>query len=303
MGRKNHRIAAIDIGSNTIHMVIMDLAGARLPQHRSSESVILKLGSVVTENKSLPASVYRKLRRTLKHFVRRAAKDKATQVLIVATQAMRALHHGERVIAGLSKEINVPIHLISGEREAQLGFLGVKSELRPRECQLIVDSGGASTELTLVKGSHPIEKVSIPLGAAVLSTQLRSDPPTAYEVVRLMIPIIQALRAAPTTGAPESALLTGGTAHHLLAVAKAEPTRLTRHDLQKAMKRLLHKPARKIARKFDMEVERARLLVPGALLVTALLDLYRLDHLRITTRGLRDGMAMAFVRDRSGWWN
>ena len=302
MKPKSHRIAAIDIGSNTIHMVIMDLTGSGSPQHRSSESVILKLGAVVTEKKSLPTSVYRKLRRTLKRFIHRAAKDKAAHVLIVATQAMRVLRQGGHVLGRLSKEIKVPIHLLSGKREAELGFLGVKTELRPSECQLIVDSGGASTELTLVKGSHPIENVSIPLGAAVLSAQLHSNPPTAFEVARLMIPIIQTLRAAPAKAAPHSALLTGGTAHHLLAVAKANPSRLTRRDLEHAIKRLLRKSAKKIAKKFGMDVERARLLVPGALLVTALLDHYALDHLRITKRGLRDGMAMAFVRNRLGWW-
>ena len=299
---RSYRIAAIDIGSNTVHMVIMDLAGAGLPQHRTSASVILKLGAVVTKERTLPPAVYRKLRHTLKRFIRRAKKDKALHVLITATQAMRALRQGERILAGLSNEIKLPIHLLSGKREAELGFLGVKRDLRPGECQLIIDSGGASTELTLVRGSHPIENASIPLGAAVLSTELHSNPPTAFEVARLMIPIIQALRAAPGKAAPRSALLTGGTAHHLLAGAKANPYRLTRRDLEHAIKRLLRKPAKKIANKFGMEVECARLLVPGVLLVTALLDHYALDHLRITNRGLRDGMAMAFVRNRLGWW-
>lgn len=296
------RIAAIDIGSNTVHMVIMDLAGSRPPEHRASESVILKLGAVVTENKGLPSPVFKKLRHTLKRLIYMARKDDATHVLIGATQAIRTLKDKEKVLAQLSEDLQAPIHLLSSEYEAELGFLGVKSELHRRECQLIVDSGGASTELTLVDGSRVIENASIPLGAAVLSTQLHRDPPTAFEVARLMIPIIQALRAAPGKAAPRSALLTGGTAHHLLAVAKANPSQLNRGDLEKAIKRLLKKPARKIARKFDMEMERARLLVPGALLVTALLDHYALDHLRITKRGLRDGMAMAYMRKGLAWW-
>lgn len=299
---KRHRIAAIDIGSNTVHMVIMDLSGLGLPEQRSSASVILKLGAVITEERTLPPAVYRTLRHTLKRFIRRAKKDMALHILIVATQAMRTLRQRERILTDLSNEIKLPIHLLSAKREAELGFLGVKKDLRPGECQLIIDSGGASTELTLVKGSHPIESASIPLGAAVLSTELHSNPPTAFEIARLMIPIIQALRAAPAKAVPRSALLTGGTAHHLLAVAKANPSRLTRRDLEHAIKRLLRKPAKKIANKFGMDVERARLLVPGALLVTALLDHYALDHLRITNRGLRDGMAMAFVRNRLGWW-
>ncbi len=298
----SQRIAAIDIGSNTVHMVVMDVAGSGVPLHRSSESVILKLGAVVKADRTLPRSVYRKLRHTLKRFMHEAAKEKAAHVLVAATQAMRALRQGEEVLDRLSKEMKVPIHLLSSPREAELGFLGVQAEVRPGQCQLIVDSGGASTELTLVKGSHPIETISIPLGAAVLSTQLRRDPPSAFEVARLMIPIIKALRAAPVKAVPRSALLTGGTAHHLLAVAKANPHRLTRRNLEEAIKRLLRKPAKKIAKKFDMEVERARLLVPGALLVTALLDHYSLDHLRVTKRGLRDGMAMAFMRDEAGWW-
>jgi exopolyphosphatase/guanosine-5'-triphosphate,3'-diphosphate pyrophosphatase len=295
-------VAAIDIGSNTVHMVIMDVAGSRPPVHRWSESVILKLGAATTPQKTLPPDVFHKLRHTLKRFLRHAKKEGAGPVLIGATQAIRSLRGGEKVLARLSRDIGAPIYLLSGKREAELGFLGVKTELRPRECQLIVDSGGASTELTLADGSRVIESVTIPLGAAVLSTRLKNDPPTAFEVARLMIPIIQALRGAPDKGTPLSALLTGGTAHHLLDVAKADPRRLARRDLEHALKRLLRKSAKKIAKKFGMEVERARLLVPGALLVTALLDHYDLDHLRITTRGLRDGMACAYIRKGLGWW-
>ena len=283
-------------------MVIMDVSGFSVPEHRLSESIILKLGAVVTKENGLPSDVYRKLRHTLKHFIVVAEKEKTAHILIAATQAMRSLPHSKQVLARLAREINVPIHLLSGRREAELGFLGVKTELGRKKCELIVDSGGASTELTLVKGSRPIENVSIPLGAAVLSAKLHRDPPTAFEVARLMIPIIHALRTAPQKVVPCSAVLTGGTAHHLLDVAKADPKRITRHDLEQAIKRLLRKPAKKIAKKFGMEVERARLLVPGALLVTALLDHYALDHLRMTKCGLRDGMAMAFVRNRSGWW-
>jgi exopolyphosphatase / guanosine-5'-triphosphate,3'-diphosphate pyrophosphatase len=302
MKRRSQRIAAIDIGSNTVHMVIMDQTTSKLPTHLSSDSVILQLGALITKQRTLPPKVYRKLRRTLNHFVHRAAKANAENVLIVATQAMRELRQGPQLLARLSKDVGVPVHMISSDQEAKLGYLGVKSELRSRESQLIIDSGGASTELTLTTGLTPIARASIPLGAAVLSTHLHNDPPEAFEVVRLMIPIIKALNQAPTSKPPVSALLTGGTAHHLLAVAKANPSRLSRHDLQKAMRRLLRHPAKKIAKKFDMEVERAHLLVPGALLLTALLDHYALDHLRITARGLRDGMVMAFARNKSGWW-
>ena len=105
---RSSRIAAIDIGSNTVHMVIMDLAGAGLPQHRTSASVILKLGAVVTKERTLPPAVYRKLRHTLKRFIRRAKKDKALHVLITASQAMRALRQGERILSGLSNEISSP---------------------------------------------------------------------------------------------------------------------------------------------------------------------------------------------------
>jgi exopolyphosphatase/pppGpp-phosphohydrolase len=302
MKARNRRIAAIDIGSNTVHMVIMEVAGSGPPVHRSSESVILALGAVVTHQKTLPEPVFQTLHHTLKRFLKHAKKEDVTYVLIGATQAMRELKGGELVLARLSRMIGVPIHLISRQREADLGFLGVKAELHRRECQLIVDSGGASTELSLVDGAHLIETASIPLGAALLSTQLTNDPPTAFEVARLMIPIIHAMRAAPEKAKPHSALLTGGTAHHLAAVAKADPHRLDRDDLEQAIKRLLRKPAKKIAKKFNMEVKRARLLVPGALLVTALLDHYGLDHLRITKRGLRDGMVIAFIRKGSEWW-
>jgi len=121
---KSHRIAAIDIGSNTVHMVIMDLAGSGLPEHRSSLSVILKLGEVVSENGTLPSSVYDKLRHTLKRFIRRAQKDKVSHILIAATQAMRSVRRGKQIAANLSKEIGYPIHLLSAAREAELGFFG-----------------------------------------------------------------------------------------------------------------------------------------------------------------------------------
>jgi exopolyphosphatase/guanosine-5'-triphosphate,3'-diphosphate pyrophosphatase len=298
----NSRLAAIDIGSNTIHMIVVRrLAGNRL-EHVLQNSRLLKLGLLEQRKGGLPDYAIGTIRRTLESFVRQAREAGASAILVGATAALRDDPQHNRIAARLSQAVGVPIRIISKQREIELGFLAARHNLRPTGRQIFVDSGGDSTEITLCQGRRALQTVSLPVGAAMLSILLEGDPPGLLSFARLVVPIQEAIRKVRLTQTVRTALFSGGTAHHVGDVAGKSRRLLTRAELERALHNLLRKRARKIAKKYGVDVHRVPLLISGVVLVAAILDHYGLDRAAVTTSTVREGMIRAYLSQPGSWW-
>jgi exopolyphosphatase/pppGpp-phosphohydrolase len=148
----------------------------------------------------------------------------------------------------------MPIGMLAecaGRTSAALGLAGAIHRLDPTGPQLLIDSGGASTELTLTDGQRAVASSSLPVGAALLGAGLRGDPPEALSWALAGVRIGSALSLAPT-GAPSRAWGTGGSAHDLAGfertASRTGDQRLTMAELTSLAAQLLAKPARKLAR-------------------------------------------------------
>ena len=299
---KSTIVAAIDIGSNTVHLTVMRIKRGRPMEHLLSMTRILRLGRIVQKSRGFSPQTLRLIREALKDFVRCAKNEKAHPILIGATAAMRAAPGGRRTLEALSKEIGVRIRLLASGQECRLGFEGARSALPAAGRFLFVDSGGGSTELTLARGRRRVKAVSIPIGSAQLSAGLRGDPPGPLEMAQLMVPIHEALRAAPDDFAPQKAIFTGGTAHHLGILAGAAAGRLTHADINRALRRLLRRPAKKLAKKFKVPLERVSMLATGGFILGSILHHYGLQDAAVTHQGVRDGMVLAYLAKGEKWW-
>ena len=161
------RFAAIDIGSDTVHLLIAELTGLPATGRVTvihSESDLVELGRVVARRGRITSSAEADVRRRLDRMVRRARKAEAS-VLIAATEASRQAANGQEVLARLAAHAGAPIRLLSPAREAELGFAGVRPELPARGELIVIDSGGASTEATLARGRTIARFASLPVGA------------------------------------------------------------------------------------------------------------------------------------------
>lgn len=304
------RFAAIDIGSDTVHLLIADLIGpATAPtlQPVHSESELLELGRVVDRRGRITAAAEADVSRTLVRMVRRARKSGA-MILIAATEASRRAANGQVVLARLASRLDVPIRLLSPVREAELGFAGVRPALPARGDLIVIDSGGASTEATLTSGRTIVSAVSLPVGAALLAAGLTGDPPAPIDWALTSIRIGATLGALPA-GRPRHAFATGGTAHGLLALSTGrdhhgspERVDLTLAELEKTAGTLLARTAARVGAESGIDPGRVALLAPGLLILAAILRQYGLAEFHVLAAGVREGMIRAAALDLDGWW-
>jgi exopolyphosphatase/guanosine-5'-triphosphate,3'-diphosphate pyrophosphatase len=296
------RLAAIDIGSDTIHMIVIQRQKGDRLKHVLEKSRLMELGLLEERKGSLPDYAQGSIRRTLESFVRQAREAGTSEILIGATAALRDDLHRSTIAARLSRAVGLPVRIISRQREIELGFLAARHNLRPTGKQIFVDGGGASTEITLCEGRNARQTASLPVGASRLSVLLEGDPPGLLTFARLMVPIRDAMRKAPSAQSVRTAVFSGGAAHHICNVAGTPRHLLTRAALERALRHLLKKPARKIAKKYDFDPRRVPLLISGAVILAAILDHYGLERAAVTASTVREGMILAYLARPKAWW-
>jgi exopolyphosphatase / guanosine-5'-triphosphate,3'-diphosphate pyrophosphatase len=296
------RLAAIDIGSDTIHMIVVQRQKGDRLKHVLEKSRLMELGLLEERKGSLPDYAQGSIRRTLESFVRQAREAGASEILIGATAALRDDLHRSTIAARLSRAVGLPVRIISRQREIELGFLAARHNLRPTGKQIFVDGGGASTEITLCEGRNARQTASLPVGASRLSVLLEGDPPGLLTFARLMVPIRDAMRKAPSAQSVRTAVFSGGAAHHICNVAGTPRHLLTRAALERALRHLLKKPARKIAKKYNFDPRRVPLLISGAVILAAILDYYGLERAAVTASTVREGMILAYLARPKAWW-
>jgi len=301
------RIAAIDIGSDTVHLLIADVtASSDGPLVSDIEQLgeLIELGRRVATMGQVGKRAATRLETSLNRYLR-LARRKSDRVVIGATEALRRATDGPALVERLSEDLGEPVRVLSGAREAALGLAGAVHRLDPVGSQLLIDSGGASTELTLTDGHRRVASASLPVGAALLGAEVRGDPPEALSWAMAGARIGSALSLAPA-GNPARAWATGGSAHNLAGLERikgcAGDQRLTMAELSALAARLLADPARKLARRSGEDLARVEILPPGLLIIAAILAHYGLKDLTVVPEGLREGMIAATFEDGDAWW-
>jgi exopolyphosphatase / guanosine-5'-triphosphate,3'-diphosphate pyrophosphatase len=296
------RLAAVDIGSNTVHVLVADAEGGSLTDV-AHHSEMIELGAVVDETGRI-GHLHRQ--RTLRALgrVMRQAESRGFEVLVAgATEAVRQAADGERLLADASQALGVQMRLISRRREAQLSFLGVASVHAGKREWLMVDLGGGSSEVVAAEADRMAAWASIPVGSGAFAARYLSDPPRPGDRQRLRAAAVPLLNGLPESDA-ERLVVTGGTAAHLVTVVSRDspPMLLSAQALLLAEERLDAAPAAEIGAHLDLETARVRSLRGGVEILLLLLDYYGLHSLHVSFEGLRQGMLLAWLRKRDRWW-
>ncbi len=295
------RLAAVDIGSNTVHVLVADVERGKLVDVAHYVEMpelgphVAKTGSVGVAGK---AAI-----RALRSVLAKAATHGYETLLAVATEAVRQATDGEQFARQAGEAIGVPVHVISGRREAELSFLGVASRHAARREWVMVDLGGASTEVCIGQGHELVRWSSLPIGSGVLAARFLADPPRPEDRARLRRVALRELSQAPD-GEVERLVATGGTASNLpLVLAKRNPPPvLTTADLLQCEKRLDGGRARDVAERVTLPVNRVKAMRGGVEVLLLLLDWYGLAVLQVSHQGLRHGMALAYLEHPDSWW-
>ncbi len=284
------RRACIDIGSNTTRLLVAECgAGEFVPIHQERAFTHLARGRL--GDGTITAHKLEEVTSVVAAQVARARELGAGEIAAIATAAIRDAPNGAELNSAIRSSCGLEVEVLTAEREARLAFLGAARTLGhvPDGDLGVVDVGGGSSEI--VVGSPPDVirwSTSLELGSGELTeTWLRSDPPSESELVKARDAIERAFSGLEAPR-PAEAVAVGGSAASLRALAGSL---LDAEAFTRSLRLLAAEPARVIARRFDLHIERVRLLPAGLLILQAAAELFAAP-LRVGIGGIREGILL-----------
>jgi exopolyphosphatase/guanosine-5'-triphosphate,3'-diphosphate pyrophosphatase len=284
------RHACIDIGSNTTRLLVADCQGGELVAVHQ-ERAFTHLGRGRLDDGTITHHKLEEVTGVVAAQLARARELGATDVRGIATAAIRRAPNGGELASTIRDACGLEVEVLTGEQEARLAFLGASRTLgHAPEGELgVVDVGGGSSEL--VVGTLPDGvrwSASFGLGSGDLTdSQLHSDPPSELELAEARSVIDRELSGLEVPH-PTEAVAVGGSAASLRRVAGPL---LDADAFGGALQLLCAEPARVIARLFELDIERVRLLPAGLLILQAAAELFAAP-LRVGLGGIREGLLL-----------
>ncbi|MGV9252963.1 Ppx/GppA phosphatase family protein [Streptomyces sp. NPDC003697] len=299
------RLGVLDVGSNTVHLLVVDAhPGARpLPAH--SHKVELRLAQLVEDGAIGPHGVDR-LVAVVKDALQ-AAEDKGVEDLLpFATSAVREARNADDVLTRVRQETGVELRVLTGEEEARLTFLAARRWFGWSAGKLLVlDIGGGSLEIAYGIDEEPDAAVSLPLGAGRLTAGwLPGDPPRSEDVRALRrhvrAEIARTVGEFTRLGTPDHVVATSKTFKQLARINGAARSaegpyvqrELKRQSLEGWVSRLAGMTAAERAELPGVAEERAGQLLAGALVAEGAMDLFGIETLEICPWALREGVIL-----------
>jgi exopolyphosphatase/guanosine-5'-triphosphate,3'-diphosphate pyrophosphatase len=174
------RLGVLDVGSNTVHLQIVDTSPGARPNPTFNYKEELKLTQYISSDNLVSDEGIEKLRSSIKRAIEQSASVQTQELLPFATSALREASNGEEIIKSINKDFKIDLQVLSGEEEAKLTFLAARRWFGWSSGRLLViDIGGGSLEMAVGVDESPEIATSLPLGAARLTKNfLKGDPYT-----------------------------------------------------------------------------------------------------------------------------
>ncbi|HEX4844915.1 MAG TPA: Ppx/GppA phosphatase family protein [Geothrix sp.] len=289
------RIAAIDVGSNSIHLVVVEADSMGGQQVLAREKAMVRLALGEARSGEIGPTAYRAGLDALAQMARIIRDFACETIMACGTAALRDAKNAQAFVME-AEALGIPIQVISGEEEARLIHQAVSHAIPfPPEPVTLVDIGGGSTELTWVQAGRVAASISLPWGLQRLADAAQtSDPPSAIDLRRLRKMIRKILKKARKdlpTELPEPTLLLGtsGTLEDL-AKGAAEGRAFTAQQLRAYALKLWRADAQQRIDRLGVDPKRAEVLHVGAIWALSLMEWLGTPPLRHLPVGLREGM-------------
>ena len=296
------RLGVLDVGSNTIHLQVMDAYPGARPTPTTNYKVELRLTEYLDVSGAISAGGVKLLNQAIKEAVAHAHENQTDEILAFATSAVRDASNGQQIIADINKVHEIDLQALSGDEEASMTFLAVRRWLGWSAGKLLVlDIGGGSLEIASGVDENPEATLSLPLGAARLTREfLTHDPYDSKEIKSLEKHVEELIKSS----IPDS--LKSHDADHFVATSKTFRTlaRLSSHwygdsakvlkrsRLKTAMPKLIAMTDKSRAELPGISLSRAQQIVAGGVVALAVMDRLDVDEVEICPWALREGIVL-----------
>ncbi|MFI5711373.1 Ppx/GppA family phosphatase [Kribbella sp. NPDC051620] len=301
------RLGVLDVGSNTVHLLVVDAHRGAAPLPAYSHKTELRLAEHLEKDGRIAQSGADELVSFISEAAELAADKGCESVMAFATSALREAPNGEKVLDRVRAKTEVDLQVLTGQDEARLTFLAVRRWFGWSSGRLAVfDIGGGSLEIAAGSDEEPTVAVSVPLGAGRLTREsLTQDPPDKDEVkaLRRRIRIEMAAVAGDVlrAGKPQRAVATSKTFRSLARITGAAPSddgpyvprSLNRDALAEWLPKLIAMTNHERGELPGVSAGRSTQLVAGALVADAVMDLFDLTSLEVCPWALREGVILS----------
>jgi exopolyphosphatase / guanosine-5'-triphosphate,3'-diphosphate pyrophosphatase len=300
------RLGVLDVGSNTVHLLVVDAHPGARPTAAHSHKVELRLLEHLEPDGSLQGECVKRLSDTVAQALEIAEDKGVEDMLAFATSALREATNGEEVLGSIRERTGIALEVLPGVDEARLTFLAVRRWYGWSAGRLlVVDIGGGSLELACGIDEEPDVAISLPLGASRLTRSgFTTDPPEAGEVKALRksvrAEIARDVGSIMRFGPADFAVATSKTLKQLARIAGAAPSSegpyvrrsLAHTDVVDWLTKMSEMSSAERARLPGVSSGRARQLLAGAIVADAAMSLFGIHELEICPWALREGLIL-----------
>lgn len=312
------RLGVVDVGSNTVHLLLLDAHAGAHPLPAFSHKIDLHLAMLTDDAGAITAEGIERLVGFVGEALRIAEDQGAEDLLAFATSAVREAANGEAVLAAVREATGVDLQVLPGQDEARTTFLAVRRWFGWSAGRLLaLDIGGGSLEIAVGLDELPEALDSLPLGAARLTHDwllsgvgggvegvAEGDPPSEEQIRTLRRyvrgEIARSASKIARGGRPDRVVVTSKTFRQLARIAGAapsagglyEPRVLRRRDLEKWLPRLEQMTIAQRAALPGVSPGRAPQLLAGAIVAQAAFDLFEVEVAELCPWALREGVIL-----------
>jgi exopolyphosphatase / guanosine-5'-triphosphate,3'-diphosphate pyrophosphatase len=296
----------LDVGSNTVHLLVVDAHRGGHPTPMSSTKATLRLAEATDSSGKLTKRGADRLVATIDEFAKIAVSSGCAELMAFATSAVRDAENSDEVLSRVRKETGVELQVLTGVDESRLTFLSVRRWYGWSAGRIInLDIGGGSLELSSGLDEEPDVAMSLPLGAGRLTREwLPDDPPGRRRVAMLRdwldAELADAGEKVLDAGSPDLAVATSKTFRSLARLTGAAPSAagpmvkrtLTANGLRQLIAFISRMTAVDRAELEGVSAERAPQIVAGALVAEASMRALSIETVDICPWALREGLIL-----------
>lgn len=298
------RISAIDIGTNTVLLLVADVDKSGTITPLLYEQRIPRLGKDVDARKVIGRAAFERVAGVLREYKRLSQKAQAEHLVAVGTSAVRDAANRDEFLAYIKQQTGIDVEVVSGKEEAELAYLGALSGVQTTNKHFaVIDIGGGSTEVTAGTRENILANVSLDIGSVRLTERfLRHDPPTPQEFQDANDFIVQALHSLPEFDFPKALVIgVAGTATTLAVLdqglkefnrAKIANYRLTKPAVTNLLNKLKRMKTEEILAISAVTHGRADILTAGSLILHTFMEQSGIEAIVVSERGVRYGLVL-----------